>query len=364
VRHLTAPDNLIAQNKPKPKIKIDQTTLQLTGIAVFLLVVMAFLKPDRFFLPINIDSMLLQLAEPGFFALCISLAYLSKGIDLSIVSTANLVGIINGMIIRNNISPTSSNGEIVQILIVCLITGLAVGALCGLFNGFLIAQLGIFPILVTLGTQNLYMGIAMALTQGRAEGNFPAMLLALGNANVFSFKEFLGLPVVTLFFLAVFIIVAIVVHKTPYGLKLQWYGSNSRASYFTGINNKQVIYTTYLLSGLIAALAGMVIMARSNSAMANYGTTYIFQALLTCVLAGISPLGGRGKVYNVLLSLIALQILSTGFNMMRVSPLIRDSLFGFLLVISIILDYILARRRAERLNRNAILAPKASDQKS
>ncbi len=73
-------------------------------------------------------------------------------------------------------------------------------------------------------------------------------------------------------------------------------------------------------------------------------------------MGGISPLGGRGKAYNVLLSLVALQILSTGFNMLRVSPLIRDSIFGFLLVISILLDYISEKRRNERLNRQAIAA--------
>jgi len=131
-------------------------------------------------------------------------------------------------------------------------------------------------------------------------------------------------------------------------------GSNSKASWFSGIDNVRVTLTTYMLSGVVAGLCGIVIMARSNSAKADYGVSYVFQALLTCVLAGISPLGGRGKVYNVLLSLVALQILSTGFNMLRVSPLIRDSIFGFLLVISILLDFISEKRRNDILNRQAI----------
>jgi simple sugar transport system permease protein len=339
-------------------LRQDRQTSLLIAISVFLFILMAMLSPGRFLRPANFNSMLAQLAEPGLFALCIALAYLSRGIDLSIVSIANLVGIVNGIIIRTQVTPASTDGQIIQVLVICIFTGLLIGALCGLINGFLIAELGIFPILVTLGTQNLFMGIAMALTQGRAEGNFPPMLLNLGNTNIFVVNGFLGIPLVTVFFLIVFIVICIIVHKTPYGLKLQWYGSNNKASYFTGIDNKKVIYITYLISGLIAALAGFVIMPRTNSAKADYGTTYVFQALLTCVLAGISPLGGKGKVYNILLSLIALQILSTGFNMLRVSPLIRDSLFGFLLVISIVLDYVIAKKRAERLNRNAILPRK------
>lgn len=333
--------------------KTPSKTVQLSVISLILLVVMVLLRGDRFLRPANIDSMLVQLAEPGLFALCISLAYLSRGIDLSIVSVANLVGIVNGIILRN-VSADSPESTVTQTLLLCVILGLAIGAACGLINGFLIAKVGIFPILVTLGTQNLFMGISMILTQGRAEGNFPQQLLDFGNASILKFGEFKGIPAVTVIVLIIFVLICLLVHKTPFGLKLQWFGSNSRVTYFSGINNVSIIFKTYVISGIIAGIAGLIIMARTNSAKADYGTTYVFQALLTCVLAGISPLGGRGKVYNVLLSLIALQILSTGFNMMRISPLIRDSLFGFLLIFSIMLDYAIERRQQARLNRIAL----------
>lgn len=336
------------------KISLNQKTLQLLVIAIFLFVAMAILRPDKFLRAINIHSMLMQLAELGLFSLCIALCYLSRGIDLSIVSIANLTGIVNGMIFRTYLSPQSPPSQVTWIIIVSVLVGIMIGALCGLINGFLIAELSIFPILVTLGTQNVFAGVAMVLTQGRAEVNFPQALISLGDSSIWGIGTFKGLPVATLIFLIVFIIIWVVVHKTPYGLKLQWYGSSSKVSFFSGIDNKKVVYTTYIISGLIAALAGLIIMARTNSAKADYGGTYVFQALLTCVLAGISPLGGRGKIYNLLLSLIALQIVSTGFNMMRVNPLIRDSLYGFLLVISIAIEYIQIKRKAERLNRKAI----------
>ena len=325
---------------------IDRKSLQLVGISVVLFAVMIVLRGDRFLRPANIESMLFQLVEPGLFALCIAIAYLSRGIDLSIVAIANLVGIVNGILLRNTVSPDGSNA--MKMLFACLLLAILIGLACGFLNGFLIAKIGIFPILVTLGTQNVFMGIGMILTRGRAEGNFPRALLDFGDARVF------GVPLLTILFLILFAAMCVVVHKTPYGRKLQWMGSNSKASLFSGIDNVRVTFTTYMLSGTIAGLCGIVIMARSNSAKADYGVAYVFQALLTCVLGGISPLGGRGKVYNVLLSLIALQILSTGFNMLRISPLIRDSLFGFLLVISILLDYISEKRRNDILNRLAL----------
>ncbi len=330
--------------------KLDKKTVQLFLITVALFVAMVLLRGEKFLRAKNIESMLFQLVEPGLFAMCISVAYMSKGMDLSIVSIANLVGVINGIILRLNVAQDGSN--VGFLLALCFVVAIAVGLLCGLINAFFISNVGIFPILVTLGTQNVFMGIAMALTQGRAEGNFPQPLLDFGNAKIGP------LPVLTLLFLILFVLLCIVVHKTPYGKKLQWMGSNSKVTWYTGIDNPKITYITYMISGVLAALAGLVIMARTNSAKADYGATYVFQALLTCVLAGISPLGGTGKIYNLILSVVAIQITSTGFNMLRVSPLIRDSIFGALLVISIIIDYVSENQRARRLNRAAIRAAK------
>jgi simple sugar transport system permease protein len=332
-------------NFPKNE-NIDRKSIQLMGICAVLFALMIVLRGDRFLRPANIDSMLFQLVEPGMFAICIAITYLSKGIDLSIVTIANLVGIVNGILLRRTVAPDGSGAA--GMLFFCLLLAMLIGLACGALNGFLIARVGIFPILVTLGTQNVFMGIGMILTRGRAEGNFPKALLSFGDAHV------LGVPLLTVLFLFLFAAVCVVVHKTPYGYKLQLMGSNSKASWFSGIGNARVTFVTYMLSGVIAGLCGMVIMARSNSAKADYGVSYVFQALLTCVLAGISPLGGRGKVYNVILSLAALQILGTGFNMLRISPLIRDSIFGFLLIISILLDYLSEKRRNDILNRQAI----------
>ena len=330
--------------------KIDRKTIQLLLITLALFVVMVILRGDRFLRAKNIESMLFQLVEPGLFAVCIGFAYMSRGMDLSIVSIANLVGVVNGIMLRTYMAEDGSNVGL--LLFLCVIIGIGIGLACGAINAFFISNVGIFPILVTLGTQNMFMGIAMALTQGRAEGNFPQALLDFGSAKVGFF------PLITLLFLLLYAVLCVVVHKTPYGLKLQWMGSNSRVTWYTGIDNPRITYITYMISGTLAALAGIVIMARTNSAKADYGTTYVFQALLTCVLAGISPLGGTGKMYNLILSIIAIQITSTGFNMLRISALIRDSIFGILLVTSIVIDFATEARRTRRLNRAAIRTAK------
>ena len=321
--------------------RIDRKSLQLITLSVVMFAIMVALRGELFFRPINLSNMMMQLVEPGFFALCIGVAYLSRGIDLSCVAIANLVSIVNGMMVHTFLLPDGSNQTFLLVMVV--VNAVLIGLACGLINGFFVAKLGIFPILVTLGTQNVFMGIGMIMTEGRAIMGFPEPLVNLGRTQYF------GIPMLTILFLVVFLALCIIVHKTPYGLKLQWMGSNKKAAWYSGIDNVRVTITTFMLSGLIAGIAGIIIMARTNSAMANYGLPFVFQALLICVLAGISPLGGRGKIYNILFSLIAIQILSTGFNLLRVSPLIRDSLFGFLLVLALGLDLFGEKLRNRRL---------------
>ena len=324
---------------------IDRKSLQLISLCGVMFVIMVLLRGELFLRPINMTNMMNQLVEPGFFALCIGVAYLSRGIDLSCVAIANLVSIVNALMLHRYLLPDGSNQAFLLIMVV--VNAVVIGLVCGLINGIFISKLGIFPILVTLGTQNVFMGIGMILTGGRAVMGFPDPLVNIGRT------QFGGVPLLTIIFLAVFLILCIIVHKTPYGLKLQWMGSNKTASWYTGIDNAKVTIITFMLSGLIAGIAGIVIMARTNSAMANYGLPFVFQALLICVLAGISPLGGRGKIYNIIFSLIAIQILSTGFNLLRVSPLIRDSLFGFLLVIALLLDLIAEKLKNKKLLKRA-----------
>jgi len=195
----------------------------------------------------------------------------------------------------------------------------------------------------------------LGITQGWAVVGFPQLLLDLGDTDLLPIGQFRGVPLVFAIFLVVFAVLWVIVHKTPYGLKLQWHGSNSKVSFFAGIDNKRVMLKTFVISGVVASVAGLVTMARTNSARADYGGSLLFQALLVCVLSGISPIGGKGKFYNIIFAMIALQIISSGFNMMRISPLIRDSIFGFLLVAAIIIELAQAKAQANRLNRGAIL---------
>ncbi|NMD37980.1 MAG: ABC transporter permease [Christensenellaceae bacterium] len=316
--------------------KINVNTKQLVFICIIIFSFFSILKPTRFPTFRNFESMCFQFPEPGLFTLGIAITMLTAGADLSIVAVANLVATICGMLLLNVMPNDAGTAVQFGFVSLCFLVAIFVGLLCGCLNGFLIAKLGIFPILATLGTQNLYTGISSVLTKGQGVfGVFPDSLIFIGSGKLFGF-----LPMPFLLFLLVLIIVTILIHYTPYGLKTQWFGSNRRASYYCGIDNVRTVFTTYLMASLIGALTGILILARTNSAKYDYGTTYVLQAMLASVLAGVSPLGGKGYIPNIFLSVLALQMLDSGFNFLRITSFVRSSTYGILLIVSIAIEYV------------------------
>lgn len=324
--------------------RINANTMQLLCICLVIFAVFSFLKPSRFPTLRNLESMCFQMPEPGLFTLGIAITMLTAGADLSIVAVANLVATLCGLMLLNVMPQDAAGAEAVMYVALCFVIAVGVGLICGCLNGLLVANLGIFPILATLGTQNLYTGISTALTKGQGVfGTFPDALIYLGSGKLFGL-----IPMPLVIFLLVLALVTVIIHCTPHGLKTQWFGSNRKASFYCGIDNVRTVFTTYVMSSIIGALTGILILARTNTAKYDYGTSYVLQAMLASVLAGVSPLGGKGYIPNILLSVLSIQMLDSGFNFLRVSSFVRSSTYGILLIVSIALEYLrekLKRRR-------------------
>jgi simple sugar transport system permease protein len=323
-------------------IKIGGTTLQLIGINIVIFVIFSVLRPSRFPTITNFGSMGFQFPEFGFFTLGIALAMLTGGIDLSIVAVGNLVATITGFILLNRADATGFSA--VSSILLCVLLAVLIGIVCGCLNGALVAILGISPILATLGTQNLYTGICMVLTGGKGVfGKFPAALTFIGSGSLFGF-----IPMPLFLFLIALVLFYIIIHRTPYGFKTQWYGSNNKVSFYSGINNVKTVFITYVFSAILGAVTGILILARTNTAKYDYGVTYVLQALLVSVLAGVSPEGGKGNIFNILFSVFAIQMLDSGFNFMRISSFVRSSTYGALLIISVALEFLIRRYRLKK----------------
>jgi simple sugar transport system permease protein len=309
----------------------DFSFLRLLLITVGIFALMSFLRPEQFFTIRNIRSMAFQFPEFAILSLAMMLAMLTGGIDLSVVGVANASAILAAITMRR-----LGAGEVDPLLIIMIGIALAVtvGVIAGLVNGLLISKIGIPPILATLGTSQVFTGVGFGITNGRAVLGLPTNYSVIGNGVVF------GLPVPVVIFAGLAVVVAIVLNRTPFGEKIYLFGTNPLAARFAGLGNDWIIMRTYMLCGFLSSVAGLVMMSRANSAKADFGASYLLLTVLISVLGGVNPYGGTGKVAGVVLAVLSLQFLSSGFNILRISNFAKEFVWGGLLLTVMVLGIV------------------------
>jgi simple sugar transport system permease protein len=322
------------------RLNVEGQTLRLLAIVSALILFFA-LTEDRFLTPLSITSMGFQLPEIGILSLAMMVTIIIGGINLSINATSNLGAVLAGIFMVQMIPEGAAEGSVLLYMLLAVAIFLVVGLLTGVLNGLLVGHIGVPPILATLGTASLYTGISTGLTEGRTVTGFPSQVQILGSETL------LGIPLPFLIFVLLAILTYIILNRTSFGFKIRMVGTNPAASNFSGIDNKSIIMRTYIYSGLLSAVAGMIVMSRTASAAYEYGSkTYVLSTILIAVLAGLQR--GFGSVFNVSLAVIILQVLSTGSHMLlrgvRGSSFFKDFSWGVLLVIIFIVNYFVRDR--------------------
>ena len=280
---------------------------------------------DRFFSVNTLQSMAFQMPELGILSLAMMLALLSGGLNLSIIATANLTGLTIAFLLTRYI-PGTEGIAWVGVQMAALAAGFVVAALVGLINGFVIAYLGVSPILATLGTMTLCKGLAIGLTRGNVISGFPDPIVFIGNGTVF------GVPFALIVLALCALPVAIMLNATPFGAKVYMIGSNEKATRYSGVDTRAVLLKLYVLSSLLAGVAAVVMLARFNSANAAYGESYLLITILAAVLGGVDPFGGFGKVGGLMLALVILQVISSAFNLLNLSQFLTLAIWGGILI--------------------------------
>ncbi len=325
------------------RLKLDRQTILL--LSVFLILVLFFgVTEDKFLTPRSITSMGFQLPEIGVLALAMMLAILTGGINLSINATSNLAAVLAGFFLVRVMPESAAPGQVVFYIIVAFLIMLAIGLICGVINGLLIGYVGVPPILATLATMTFFTGISTGLTGGKTVTGFPEQLSFIGS------KTIVGIPIPFVVFLVITLLTYLILYRTAFGFKVRMMGANPTAANFTGIHTPSVIMKVYIISGVYAAITGILVMSRTMSAAIEYGsTTYVMLTILISVLAYIIP--GFGNVLNIFIAVVTLQVLSTGFHMfllgVRGSSFFKDFSWGVLMILIFIINYFTRGKKAE-----------------
>jgi simple sugar transport system permease protein len=311
--------------------------LTLLVILIVLVVIMSVALPTKFLRLLNFQSMVSQIPEFGLLTIAMMIAMITGGIDLSVVSITNLTGVIAALILKNMITPAMSGVQAFSMMALAVFAAVALSAVCGLLNGVVITKFGVPAILATLGTQGMYIGIAIAITEGHGISTFPEKFLFIGAGMI----GFVPMPFV------IFVVIAFLSYlfltKTKLGLSMYMVGSNPTVSKFAGINNDDVLIKTYITTGLLAGVSSIIMISRVNSMRPGYGYAYLLQAILVVILGGVDPYGGFGSVLGVVMGIFILQILQSGFNILSFSPFFKKFIWGVMLLLVMVINVAVAQ---------------------
>ena len=188
------------------------------------------------------------------------------------------------------------------------------------------------------------MGIAIVITGGGIVSGLPRPFTLLGSTIVLG-----AFPLSFVIYILAVIVVAYVIAKTKLGTRLHLLGTNSKVR-ICGINNNKVIVKAYMLSGVLGATAGLLSLARINSAKADFGSSFVMLTILIAVLGGVNPDGGKGKIYGIFLATVIVQLISSYLNMFpQISNFYRDMIFGIALIAVLIVNFVLDKKKEIKL---------------
>jgi simple sugar transport system permease protein len=252
---------------------------------------------------------------------------MSGGINLAIVATANLSGLTLAWILNMNGGPQAG----VVAFVAGVAAALAVGGASGAAMGATIAYFGAHPILASLAMMIFLRGLGEYLTRGGDISGFPDFLGELGHG------EILGVPVPMILFVGAAIVWHVLLAQTRHGFSVAMIGSNPRASEYSGIPVKRSFTLVYALSGVMCALAGIVMLTRFNSVRVGEGEALLLVTVLACFLGGVDPFGGFGRVASVFVALLILQSLSSGLNLLGANQHLATAVWGLFLIAVMVL---------------------------
>lgn len=270
----------------------------------------------------NIVNMLRSISVTLIGAIGMTFVLILGGMDLSVGSVLGLGGMVTGYFLSEMPLPYG----------IAIVLGLAVGALAGLVNGFIISKFSIPPLIVTLGMMNIARGAVNVMSKGRAYSGFAEGFNHLGQGTLFS------VPYSVYVALVISLIAHFLLKRTVFGRSVMAIGGNEETARVSGINISKFKILTYVLSGTLAAVAGIVTAARLSTSQANAGTGWEMTVIASVVIGGTSMFGGSGSVLGTVIGVAIMEVLTVSMTMLRIDPYWQSVVVGIIIILAVGID--------------------------
>ncbi len=277
----------------------------------------------------------------GPVCLGLGLVMITGNIDLSAGFQAGLAG-VSSVIVFNAVY--SASGNSVLSLVICIIGALVTGAITGFINGFFVAKIGVSSLIATIAANYAYQGIVFYY----ANSSFPPS--DADTVKLIAQTRIAGLRWLTpslIIFLVVLILVFLWMYKTRFGNRLHVVGDNPEAAAFAGISVSSTVWVTYILSGVLAALSGFIMVSNAGYAIYTQGNSLSTLTISCCVIGGIKMSGGKGTAIHVLLGVLIMRTISQMMTAMYLSADMVNLITGVLLIVVLIIDRFTSTKSAD-----------------
>lgn len=320
--------------KIKDFVRNNQYTSILIALLIAVLALFSALKGSSFW-QINLwKGMTMQFPEYACVALGLMFVFISGHHDMSQVLLGNFGAILAVQYMAANVAEGMSDGQVGGIIMTGIAIAIGIAIIGGIINFVLVSYLNVPPVMATIAMQMVWKGLSTALTKGYAVQGVPALYTTIGHTYI---GGFLAVPVVI--FLVLLLLAIFLLKYTTFGEKLYMIGTNKKAAKFSGINVHGMLAATYLLSAIFATIGILIMVSTMGSAKADYGISYTTRAILILVLAGCIPDGGQGKISNILLSIVTVQIIATGINLFpNLNTYYSSLIWGGMLIVVLIMS--------------------------
>ncbi|MEF9973590.1 MAG: ABC transporter permease [Clostridia bacterium] len=315
-------------------LKKKTTTIFLVLVAMCLALGLA---NKSFFLYENLASVARAASYTAILAIGELLVILICGIDLSVGAICGLSAVTAAMLVSQAGLP----------LIVAISAALLVGCLMGMINGMLVVGLKLPPFIATMGTTQIITSVALLLTNGKPVLGLGADFLFIGQAKV------LGLPVATWILIVIAGLFSLFLTRTVTGRRLYALGGGEEAARFSGINTIKLKVITYIISGFMASVCGVILCARMGSAQGATGSGYEMDAIASCVIGGASMAGGEGNVSGTIIGAAIMCVIRNALVMLSVSTYWQSMIIGFIIIAAVMIDQ-LRRASASKVAKSVI----------